>query len=395
MRAGGADDVRREPVTVPVWDRGEESLVLVSGGRRIPLVLLGLGRSVGTPPDGITASVVAVRTFDELDALPDEAVAGKIVLFDARMGTDPYMFAMYREAVRYRTEGASRAARRGAVAVLVRSLTTRGLRTPHTGALRYEDGAPRIPAAAISLDDADMLGRMLARNEPVEVELRMGARTLPDAESANVVGELRGRDRPDEIVVIGAHIDSWDVGSGAHDDAAGVIMVIEAMRVLHDLDLRPRRTVRGVLFTNEEMGLRGAEAYLAAHRAEVGRHVAAMESDSGAFYPWGFGVEGTDAAAARVEAMLPLFSDLGALRLVRGHGGADIGVLEEHGVPLLGIVPDSTHYFDYHHTDADTPSAVDPLALRDDVAAFTLMTWLLAEMDEPLPRTPSGDAVSQ
>jgi carboxypeptidase Q len=236
-----------------------------------------------------------------------------------------------------------------------------------------------------------MLQRLSDRGERPVVRLVMGARTLPDQPSANVVGELRGRERPDEVVVIGAHIDTWDVGSGAHDDGTGVLMTIETLRLLGQLGLTPRRTVRGVLFTNEERGLDGGTAYRDTHLGDLGRHVAALESDSGGFAPRGFSFRGSDEAAAILSAWRPLFEPLGELKLRRGGSGADIGPIVEEGVPGLGLMVDSTHYFDYHHTAADTFDKVEPDELREALAAFTLMTWLLAETPEPLPRLPAGE----
>jgi carboxypeptidase Q len=256
MKKDGLENVRTEPVMVPHWVRGQESLELVEPSRQ-PLVMLGLGGSVGTPPEGIEAPAVVVRSFADADA-KGEWLRGKIVVYNAP-------FTNYGETVQYRSNGASHAARYGAAAVLVRAVGPPGLRTAHTGGMRYAPNAPQIPAASISVEDAERLQRLQDREVPIVLRLRMGARTLPDAESANVIAELRGHERPDEIVVVGGHIDSWDVGTGAMDDGGGCIVTWEAVRLLKRLNLRPRRTIRVVLWTNEENGLRGAVAYRDRH----------------------------------------------------------------------------------------------------------------------------------
>jgi carboxypeptidase Q len=380
MRADGLDEVRLDPVQVAVWERGEESAVLLEPHGPRPLAMMGLGRSIGTREEGVTAPVVVVPDFDALDEM-GEAVRGKIVLYRNLMTERENMFESYGAAVRYRGRGAHRAAEHGAVATFIYSLTTRSMRTPHTGGM-WPDAAP-IPAAALSIEDAAMIERLIDRGHEVVVRLTMGARTLPPSMSANAIGELRGRERPEEVVVIGGHIDSWDAGTGAHDDGAGVVMAMEAVR--------PRRTVRVVLFTNEERGLDGGRAYLERYRDDLERHAAAMESDAGGFRPVGFSFDGDRGDLERLRPFMELFAPLGDLEL-RGRGsGADIGPIVREGVPGFGFRPDSTHYFDYHHTEADTVDKVDPDDFRDSVAAFTLMTWLLAEMDEPLGRRPPDE----
>ncbi|MDQ7007196.1 MAG: M20/M25/M40 family metallo-hydrolase [Acidobacteriota bacterium] len=379
LNADGAENVRLEPVTVTAWIRGAERLTLLEPAGPRDLPLLGLGRSVGTPPGGIEAEVVVVSSFDDLRRR-GAAVRGKIVLYDFPMKTMDVMFKAYGEAVAYRWKGAEEAARHGAVAALVRSVTTRSLGTPHTGAMKpYVDDLPRIPAAAITVEDAASLHRLTESGQTVRVRLEMEARELPDQPSANVIGELRGREKPEEVVVIGAHIDSWDVGQGAHDDGAGVIFAIEALRLIRQAGLVPRRTLRVVLFTNEEKGNDGGKTYLADHEAELNRHAAALEADTGGFAPTGFSFAGSDEDAARIEAWMPLFAPLGELKLTRGGAGADIGPIVKKGVPGLGLRVDSTHYFDYHHSAADTLDKVDEEEFRRSLAAFTLMSWLLAD----------------
>jgi len=387
LQAFGMSNPRLESVPINRWVRGRESLTLLTPGGPRPIPMLGLGRSDGTPPEGIAGEVVVVRDFDELERVKDTA-KGKIVLYNFPMREQGDGFGGYGEAVAYRTGGAIRAAQYGAIAALVRSVTTRGMRTPHTGMMSYQDGVPRIPAAAVPIEDAIMFQRLFDRGDKPTVRLFMEAKNLPDAPSPNVLAELPGREKPEEIVVIGAHLDSWDVGCGAHDDGAGVTMTIDAVRLLKELGLTPRRTVRVVLFTNEERGVDGGRGYAELHRAEAARHFAAFETDSGGFRPKSIGVGGTDDAVAMVQRYAPLFETLGPVEIRKGGGGADISFLGKDGVPQLGLGTESGHYFDYHHSDADTVDKVDPNDYRESLAAFTLMTYVLAEMDETLPRTP-------
>ncbi|MEZ4402617.1 MAG: M20/M25/M40 family metallo-hydrolase [Kofleriaceae bacterium] len=374
--AADGHPVHLEPVLVPRWVRGAESAALVSPIKR-DLVMLGLGGSVGTPVGGVTARLVVVRGWDELAARADE-VRGAIVLFDVKMPAWTPATTGYGDVVGFRGGGASAAARLGAVGMLMRSVTAHSLRTPHTGAMRYAEDAPKIPAAAVTTEDADLLVRLAAAG-PVQVRLTMGATTLPDAPSANVIAELPGRERPDEVVVIGAHLDSWDVGQGAHDDGAGVVHVMQALTTLRALGLTPRRTIRVVLFTNEENGLRGGRAYAAAHGDD--HHVAALETDSGGFAPVGFRVSthGDAALAARLADAATLLAPLGATQLTEDEGGADISPLVDAGVLGLGLAVDTRTYFDIHHTPADTLDKVDPAALADGVAAVAVMAYVLAD----------------
>ena len=379
MRAEGLENVRGEPAMVRHWVRGAESAELITP-RRKRLAMLGLGGSVGTPAAGITAPVVVVTSFDDLEKRA-AAVKGKIVLFDVP-------FTQYEATREYRSRGASAAAKHGAVAMLLRSVASFSINSPHTGSMRYDSTvSARIPAAAIAVEDAMLLHRMLDRGQPVTVKLVMSARNLPDAPSRNVVAELRGREKPDEIVVIGGHIDSWDVGQGAMDDAGGVVAAWEAVRLMKALGLRPRRTVRVVGWTNEENGVDGGKAYLATHAAQVDKHVFALESDNGAFRPYGIAAVGTDSALAMLRRIAPLLSRIGADSVSRGEGEADIGPLLESGVPGAGLHVDETRYFWYHHTDADTPDKLDPRDVARCVAVFAVYAYVLAEMPETLPRT--------
>jgi len=379
--------VRTEKVMVPHWVRGAEGGELLTPVAR-PLHVLGLGGTVGTPKGGVTGPVVVVHSWEELDAKRD-AVKGAIVLYDVAMPAwTEEKGSGYGETVRFRGGGASRAAKLGAVAVLVRSVTARSLSTLHTGALNYDKDAARIPALAVTVEDSALIARLAAEG-PVTARLHSEAQTLPDVESANVIGELRGRDKPDEIVVIGGHIDSWDVGQGAHDDGAGAVTMMHALATIKKLGLRPRRTIRVVLFTNEENGLRGGRAYAETHAAELPRTVLAVESDSGGFAPRGFSVqakpeEAQDRMKARVTDFIALLAPISATRVTTGHGGADIGPMAASGVPLIGLDTDGRTYFDYHHTDADTLDKVDPAALADDVAAVAALAYVVADMPERL-----------
>jgi len=377
MKRDGLDNVRAEKVMVPHWVRGEESLELLEPeARKLPM--LGLGNSVGTPPEGITAEAVVVRDFDELEAL-GEKVRGKIVVYNAP-------FTTYGQTVAYRGSGASRASKYGAVAAVVRSITPVSLQTPHTGSLRYAEDSPKIPAAAVTIEGAELLQRMYDRGERPRLRLKMGARFLPDAESANVVAELKGTEKPDEIVLVGGHFDSWDVGQGAHDDGGGCIVAWEVARLLKSMGLRPRRTIRVVLFTNEENGLRGGLAYRDAHKAELAKHVLAIESDSGVYRPTGFGLsaEASPQARADLERIAELLSDIRADGVYGDGGGADISPIMREGVIGASLNVDISRYFDIHHTHADTFDKVSPRELAACVAAMTVMAYVVADMPDRL-----------
>jgi hypothetical protein len=388
----GFSQVRAEPVTVPRWVRGAESAHLVAP-RRARLAMLGLGLSVGTPPGGITAPVVVVASEAELPRL-GPAVRGKIVLFNHVMPPyDPVRGTGYGPAARFRVHGASLAARQGAVAVLVRSVTATSLRTPHTGMMRYAAGVPRIPAAAISIEDAALLARFQARGIPVKVRLVMGARNLGPTRAHNVLAELPGTARPGELVVVGCHLDSWDVGTGAHDDGAGCAMAMGALNVLHQLGLRPRRTLRLVLWTAEELGLYGAKEYARAHAAELPRHVAAIEADAGAFrfsqigYDLDKGVS-EPAVRARLAPLVGLLTADRRATLRKGWSGADLIPLREKGVLLLGLLTDVRHYFDVHHSPADTVDKIDRRELQESTAALAILAYVLADLPDLPHRRP-------
>lgn len=379
---------RTEKVMVPHWVRGVEEAALLAPVSR-PLPVLGLGGTVSTPKGGLTANVVVIHDFSELEARAAE-IKGSIVLYDVPMPpwTEEKGNYGYGVAVPYRSRGPSLAAKYGAVASLVRSVTPHSLYTLHTGALRYDEAQPKIPAGAITVEDAALITR-LAATGPVQIKLRLESRMLPDAESANVIGELLGREAPDEVVVIGGHIDSWDVGQGAHDDGAGCVTMMQAITVLKKLGLQPRRTIRVVLFTNEENGVRGAKAYAAEHAAELGKTVLAVESDGGGFAPRGFDVatkpEVEKRVVERMRDLASLLAPLDATRIVPGgHAGTDVEPMIAGGVPTLNLESANRTYFDIHHTQADTLDKVDPAQLADAVAAMAVVAYVVADLPDRL-----------
>ena len=389
LKAQGFSHVHVEPVTVPVWQRGVEIGEVVSPVSQ-RLALTALGGSVSTPDGGIEAEVLRVASLSDLEA-KGEACRGRIVFID-RPTARTSDGSGYGEAVRGRSAGASRAARLGAVGLLVRSIGTDHDRLPHTGSLEYEADAPRIPAAALSIPDAELLTRLLRRGAPVRVRFTLGCRVLADSQSGNVVGEVSGRERPEEIVLLAAHLDSWDLGTGAIDDGAGCGIIIEAARRIAELTPHPRRTIRVVLFANEESGLAGGKAYAKEHAAELDRHVAALEADLGQGPPMGLSWNAGDSAEGQLKAIAGVLSPISADHLTVGKvGGADIQYLIPAGVPSLGLSLDASTYFDYHHTANDTLDKIDPRILDRSTAATAVAAYLLAEMPQPLERIPPGN----
>ncbi|MBI2186498.1 MAG: M20/M25/M40 family metallo-hydrolase [Acidobacteria bacterium] len=378
MRRDGLENVRAEEVMVPRWVRGRESAEITVPPKH-SIAMLGLGGSIATPPGGLEAEVVVVNAFEELRSRAAD-IRGRIVLFNAP-------FTTYSDTVAYRTGGARAASQLGAVAALIRGVGPTGLRTPHTGSVQYGQGISPIPAASISAEDADRIARLTSRGGRVRVRLTMEARADPDVLSANVVGELRGRERPEEIVLLGGHFDSWDVGTGASDDAVGCIITWEAARLMARLGIRPRRTVRIVLFTNEENGLRGATAYAAKHAAHAGNHVFALEADSGVFEPASLGFSGSAAARNIVRDIGTLLAPLGLSEIVAGGGGADIGPIAQAGnAPMMAYLGNPGRYFAIHHTPADTIERIAPEEVSKAAAAIAVMAYVIAEMPERLPR---------
>ena len=378
MKKDGLEDVHTERVMIPKWVRGNESLEMIEPPHHV-LPMLGLGGSIATPPAGIEADVMVVSSGDELTARSAEA-KGKIVLFNV-----PY--TNYGETVQYRSAGASMAARHGAVAMLVRAVGPMGHRTPHTGNMSYAGDTAQIPAAAISVEDAQRIQRLVNRKVRVRLRLKMEAKFEADVESFNVVGEIRGRERPQEIVLVGCHFDSWDPGTGASDDAVGCIVTWEAARLMKKLNIKPRRTVRVVLFTNEENGLRGGNAYRDAHARDAANHIFALESDSGVFAPARLGFTGSEAARKLINDIATLLAPIGMQEVVPGGGGADIGPIAALGkVPTMAYAGDSTRYFTIHHTPADTVDRIDPQEVSKAAASIAAMVYVVADMPQSLPK---------
>ena len=378
MKKDGLDGVRTEKVMVPKWTRGRESAEIVDPPRHT-MTVLGLGGTVATPPGGLEADVLVVESFNELRMRAPEA-KGKIVLFN-----EP--FTNYADTVSYRTGSARAAAQAGAVAVLVRSVGPVGFRSPHTGSVQYQGDQPAIPAAAISGEDANRIARLLARGRKVRVHLSLEDRSEGDAESANVIGEIRGREKPEEIVVLGGHLDSWDVGAGASDDGVGCVITWEALRLMKKLGIQPRRTVRLVLWTNEENGTRGAMAYADKYATTASNHVFALEADSGVFEPARFGFSGSLAARNVIRDITSLLGPLNLAETISGGGGADIDPIAQAGrAPTMAYMGDPTRYFTIHHTAADTVERIAPEEVAKGAAAIAVVTYVIAEMPDRLPR---------
>lgn len=384
LRSDGLANVRGEPAMVPHWVRGEESVTLMSP-RIAPLHMLGLGMSVGTPSGGITAPVLVVSSFEDLQRHAAEA-KGKIVLFDYPFPTNVAPMEGYRNAVAYRGGAPAAAAKVGAVATLIRSVASFSIQSPHTGSTRYDSTGAKIPAAALSVEDAEMLHRLQDRGEKVVVTIKMQAHQLADAPSRNVVAELRGSEKPDEVVVLGGHIDSWDVGQGAMDDGGCSVAAWEAVRLMKELGLKPKRTVRVVMWTNEENGGRGGRAYRDAHEKELTKHSVAMECDNGVFRPNGVRFQGSDAGLAFVKPVGALLERIGATRVEKGDGEADVGPILQRGVPGLALDVDDAKYFWFHHSTADMMTVIDRADLAKCVATMAVIAYILADLDQPVPR---------
>ena len=375
MKKDGLENVHTERVMVPRWVRGRESAEIVSPAPHA-IAMLGLGDSVGTPPAGVQAEALVVNSLDALESNAARA-RGRIVVFNV-----PY--TGYGETRPVRTNGASRAARHGAVGVLVRAIGPAGLRLPHTGALQYAEGVPRIPAAAIASEDADRLQRMADRGDTIVLKLAMEAHVEAEVPSANVIGELRGRELPDEVVVVGGHLDSWDVGAGASDDGGGCVATWEALRLMKALNLRPRRTVRVVLFTNEENGTRGGLGYRDSHAAELARHVMMLEADDGLFPPNSFGLTGSPRARQTVQAIASLLEGIGAHRVAANGGGSDIEPSVTAGrLPSMSY-DGSGDYFLLHHTQADTVDKIAAVDVSRAAAAIAAMAYVVADLPQRL-----------
>ena len=385
MKRDGLENVRVDKVMVPHWVRGNESAEIVEPfpGQ---IAMAALGGSIGTGPNGLQAEALVVKNYDDLEAQAAK-VKGKIVVYNVVYDTTIDPLVAYHQGTQYRGAGASRAAKLGAVGALVRSVGPTAHRTPHTGGMRYADDAPQIPVAAISAEDADKLQRLQDRGTRPVIRMRMEAHTLPDAESGNVVGELRGREKPDEIVLIGGHIDAWDLASGAMDDGGGVIATWEAVRVLKKLNLIPRRTIRVVLFTNEENGTKGGQAYRDTYRDSLSKHVLVLESDNGMLPLKGWGFNGTDRARAVVTQIAGMLSALGGTTITDHYDGSDVQPASRAGnIPWISPEVDMRPYFFIHHTPADTMDKISPTDMGRCVAAIASMAYVVADMPEPLER---------
>jgi carboxypeptidase Q len=391
LRALGLD-VHLEEVKVPHWVRGAETAELTeyagqAAGTTQKIVLTALGGSTSTPADGITTDVVVVNNFDELKALGHDKVAGKIVLFneifDKQKAAGGMAFPAYGEAVRYRGAGPKAAADLGAVAALVRSVGSADFRLPHTG-FSFPAG---IPAGAVTAEDADLIAHLSAQGK-VRMHLTLTPQKLPDGTSYNVIADLKGSEHPEQIVVVSGHLDSWDLGTGAIDDGAGVVVAMEAAEILQKLHLHPKRTLRVIAWMDEETGGSGSQAYTKDYSAEFIRTVAAIESDAGAAHPLGFDVKMTPHAAELLRPALAILQSFGATAVQPSSypPGADISAMSDAGVPALGILQDGRTYFHYHHTAADTLDKIVPAELRENAAAMAVMGYALASMKDPLPR---------
>jgi len=388
-------EVQLEKVMVPHWVRGEETAALVQFPGQAPdttqkIVLCALGPSVATPADGITAEVIAVRNFDELKSLPRDRVAGKIVLFnypfDKQMAAEGRAGEAYGEAVVYRSDGPSAAARQGAVACLIRSVGGADYRLPHTGMTKYANDAPKIPAGAVTAEDADLIAD-LARQGPVKMKLILTPQQLPDVESYNVIADIKGSAHPEQVIIVSGHLDSWDLGTGAIDDGAGVAVSMEVANLIQKLRLKPKRTIRVIAWMNEENGEAGSKQYAKDHEKEFSNHFAAMETDAGAGHPIGVNVKANAEVKKMFTPVAAILQESGAgiLNLVE-HCGADIEPLEKAGVPAFSPIQDSRFYFNYHHTAADTLDKIVPKELAENSAVVAVLAYALANMERGLPR---------
>ncbi len=388
-------EVQLEKVMVPHWVRGEETAALVQFPGQAPdttqkIVLCALGPSVATPANGITAEVIAVRNFDELNSLPRDKVAGKIVLFnypfDKQIAAEGRAGEAYGEAVVYRVDGPSAAARQGAVACLIRSVGGADYRLPHTGMTKYANDAPKIPAGAVTAEDADLIAD-LARQGPVKMKLILTPQQLPDVESYNVIADIKGSAHPEQVIIVSGHLDSWDLGTGAIDDGAGVAVSMEVANLIQKLRLKPKRTIRVIAWMNEENGEAGSKQYAKDHEKEFSNHFAAMETDAGAGHPIGVNVKANAEVKKMFAPVAAILQESGAgiLNLVE-HCGADIEPLEKAGVPAFSPIQDSRFYFNYHHTAADTLDKIVPKELAENSAVVAVLAYALANMERGLPR---------
>jgi carboxypeptidase Q len=394
MRALGAE-VTLEKAMVPHWVRGLETAEVVAWPGQTPgttqkVVLTALGGSVATPAEGLTAEVVVVDDWKQLSTLPPDAVKGKILLFnhkfDKELAAQGNGLDAYIGGVVYRGAGPIAAGGLGAAAVLVRSVGGADYRLPHTGMTAYANGVPKIPAAAVTAEDADLL-KDLAGQGPVKLHLTLTPQTLPDAESYNVIADWKGTEHPEQVVIVSGHLDSWDLGTGAIDDGAGVVVSMQVIHVLHDLGIHPRRTVRFIAWMSEEEGSEGAAQYMTDHKDEFANHIGAIESDLGCDHPSGVFYAGKPALGQWLRPVSQVLNAIGAeTNVAAPETGEDIAGLTEKGVPSFAPVQDSRFYFNYHHTAADTFDKVDPKHLNENAAVMTVLAYAIADSAEPAPR---------
>ncbi len=388
-------EVRLEKVMVPHWVRGEERAELTQYPGQGPqttqkVVLCALGGSVATPADGLTAEVLVARNFTELKSLPEEKTKGKIILldyrFDREMAAEGRAGEAYAEAVEYRSEGPSAIAYHGGVACLIRSVGGAEYRLPHTGMTKYTEGIPKIPAAALAAEDADMIADLVSQG-PVKMKLVLTPQTLPDAESANVIGDIQGSEHPEQVVIVSGHLDSWDLGRGAIDDGAGVAVSMEVANLVKKLGLHPKRTIRVVAWMNEENGLAGSRQYALDYAKDMPNHFAVMETDNGAGHPLGLNIKWNPEIKSMLKPVATILRESGAgmLTLVE-HCGADINPMEKIGIPAFSPIQDARSYFNYHHSAADTLDKIVPKELAENSAVVAVAAYALANSEKPLPR---------
>jgi len=377
-----ADTTYLQPCMVPHWVRGDKEVAKIisskTGEQKVPI--FALGGSIATPDAGISAEVVEVHNFDELKKLGKAGVQGKIVFYNRPFDeTEINTFGAYGKAVDQRWAGPSEAAKYGAVGTVVRSMTNAIDDNPHTGGMGYKDSIPKVPCCAISTKGANLLSTWLKNDPKLKFYFKMNCQTLPDEKSYNVVGEIKGTEHPEEIIVIGGHLDSWDVGHGAQDDGAGCVQSIEILRAFKALGIKPKRTIRAVMFMNEENGGRGGSKYAELAKLNKEKHIAAMESDAGGFTPRGLSIDATSDKKEKILKWKNIFMPYGVYDFSANGGGADIDALKDQGSVLIGLYPDSQRYFDYHHTATDTFDKVNKRELELGAAAMTMMVYLISE----------------
>jgi len=389
-------EVTLEKTMVPHWVRGVETGELtqypgIVSGTSQKIVLTALGGSIATPPEGLVAPVIAVSDFDELESLPEARVKGKIVLFNAKfdeqLAAQGHGEEAYSKAVIYRGAGADAAARRGAVAALNRSAGGGAYRLVHTGGMRYSGDTPRIPAASVTAEDAELIANLVAQGE-VKMRLVLTPQTLPDVESNNVIADLKGSEFPDQVVIVSGHLDSWDLGTGALDDASGVAVAMQVANLCRQLNLKPKRTIRIIAWMSEETGLQGANTYFQNRENNMANHIAAIESDLGAGHPVGFYAHINPKTLPMLQPIADILQSSGAgvIRAVTRPVGADISPLSNVGVPGFAPIQDNRTYFNYHHTPADTFDKINPRELGENAAVMTLLAYAIANLPETLPR---------